>query len=113
MKTKLAIIIVALLLGGCSSNQLQLASSSIILADYGQTLRIASDPLHYEKNKIMGKNPSKTQVTAYFAGALLLHNVVGEHLEKHSSFWAKTYYWTVLVFESLVVNRNVNVGVKF
>jgi hypothetical protein len=104
------LLILALLLQGCSVPQLQVASTGLLLTDWAQTKEIASNDNYYERNPILGKNPSQNEVDAYFGTVAVANLIVGEVVEKK---YAKWYYWAMIALETAVVSHNINVGVRF
>lgn len=100
-----------LLLSGCSVKHLRMASTGLLVADWKQTQYIAahSDTYH-EKNPVLGRHPSRDIVNLYFAGVVLLHWNMKHVLTEHQSLW---YYTGVVLLETLVVSRNLQLGIRF
>jgi hypothetical protein len=104
------LLILALLLQGCSVPQLQVASTSLLVTDWAQTQEIARNPDYIEKNPILGENPSKGRVNLYFGAAVASNLLVGEIVEEK---YAKWYYWAIIALETAVITHNINMGVRF
>lgn len=109
---KLILIFLLATLAGCSTQQLKLTSSSLIIADWTQTRYIADNPQTYhENNPILGKHPSEDVVNIYFA-AWLVGNLLVDELpinEKTKTRW----YWLVTIVESALVAHNNSIGIGF
>lgn len=96
---------------GCSTRQLQVVSTGLLVADWQQTLVTTRNPnKFYEKNKILGKHPSESRVNVYFGTACLGNILVGELAPEGYSKW---FYYGVIALESVVVYRNIQVGIRF
>jgi len=78
--------------------------------DYQQTLQIAEDEDMYELNPFLGEDPSRERVNLHFAGSFALNYYIADKLNPK---YRKTYLTLVMMLESAVVNRNVQIGVKF
>lgn len=99
---------------------LQLAFTSLLLADWSQTLNIAEDSrnnyvihrpdgdyLHREENSILGEAPSSGKVNRYFAGTLIGHYVVARWLnDPWRNIWQSIWIYT----EYNVVTHNKRNG---
>ena len=64
----------------------------------------------YELNPFLGEDPSRERVNLHFAGSFALNYYIADKLNpKHR----KTYLTLMIMLESAVVNRNVQIGVNF
>ncbi len=78
--------------------------------DYQQTLQIVEDENRYELNPFLGENPSKDRVNMHFAGSFALNYFIADKLNSKNR---KKYLSIMVMFESAVINHNVQVGIKF
>lgn len=78
--------------------------------DYQQTLEIAADENRYELNPFLGEDPSKDRVNLHFAGSFVINYLIADRLSPRNR---KKYLTLMIMFESAVVNHNIQVGVKF
>jgi len=87
------------------------ASTATLIADWGQTRYTAANPdRYYEKNKILGEQPSLDAVDRYFTGAVLLNTTMFFVLpEKWQTYW----FAGLAGFELFIVGRNHTRGIKF
>lgn len=81
---------------------------SSLYIDYRQTLEIVEDPNYYETNSILGKYPTKGEVTAYFIGIALMDYVIADALENK-----KLFLTGVILVQSWFINHNVGIGIRF
>jgi len=94
---KILIIISLIFLSGCYTipidKQRILARETLVLSvmmkDYQQTIDIVKKPDEYsEQNKILGKNPSKSDINLYFISCALIHTGIAYILpEEYSKYW--------------------------
>ena len=91
------------------TNWFQVAANTTLVADWAQTRYIAHSDDHFEKNPIMGRNPSDNDVNKYFITAIILNNVIGELLPPT---YSKIFYASVTVVQTHVVLRNFSLGVR-
>ena len=93
---------------------LQAIYSGMIAADYAQTLHIARDPVHYyedESERFIGKHPSKRDVNAHFATALLGHAAISYLLPKpYRTIWQSVYI--ICEYNIIQENRNIGLGIS-
>lgn len=82
-------------------------------ADYLQTLQISkschSDGRYFETNPIMGRCPSQSDVTKYFAASTLVGLALHEVLPKKYKPYA-SYIWVSI--EATAVAHNASIGIK-
>ena len=116
----------AALMAGCSTSSTwrpvdtarEAVWMGVTLIDYGQTLNIASHPERWEeKNPILGKHPSRSQVNAYFAASALFHPAVSAVLPTDACVgpicdWRAAWQWMTISVEAGVVGHNYSLGVK-
>jgi len=111
---------------------LQAAYTVLHVVDWGQTHWISNNPTitHHESssnpdgsatfsswktyrqegNSILGKNPSKQKINAYFVSTLLLHTTISHFLpSKYRTAWQAV----TISLEGLVVSKNIKAGVEF
>ena len=105
------LLLVLVLLSGCSVSQLQKSTTALLAADYAQTLEIAKHPDQFwEMNPILGRHPSEDRVHAYFLTWLAINWLVGDRLPERVS---KPFYYTMLAVESWAVTNNISAGIRF
>lgn len=91
------------------TNWYQVAANGLTVMDWAQTRYIASSRRHEEHSPLLKRQPSKTQVDLYFAGGIVLMNVVGEWLPRE---WGDRFYIVAAGWEGGIVAHNVSVGVR-
>lgn len=86
-----------------------LLSTSLLVADWGQTRYITSAyPRYYESNVLLGERPSMRKVDTHFTLALTGNAVVGCALPKRY----RKYWWgAVSLLEAGYVANNYTIGV--
>jgi len=89
----------------------QLSANVLLAADWSQTLHIVESPDFEEKNKILGRNPSRGEVNTYFLSAIILTNLIGEFALDEKK--RKYFYIGVSAVQAKSVIRNYNMGVRF
>ncbi len=83
------------------------------VADWGQTLEIARNPVDYhEVNPVIGKHPSVRRVNLYMLSSAVVHAGVSYVLpEKVKVYWQ---YLSIGISAGCVArNYNIGLGVKF
>ena len=113
MKHLLPALILIALFSGWSDVDKSLYGAYLIIyaADWNQTLEIADNPEdYYENNPIIGEHPSRVAVNNWMAlglvGNYLVADVVGPK-------WRRPLIWTMIIAQGLVVNRNLQVGLRW
>jgi len=103
------IALVLLLIGGnAQADWVRNSMNTLIVVDWLQTRSITSDPNFIEANPLLGTNPTRKQVDAFFVTNLIIYNYVGEnHMGKHK----RAFYGTVGVIRLLTVLHNKKIGV--
>jgi len=103
-------LLLALLLVGWSdfsqASGWQVASNTLLIADWAQTLNIASRPDVSESNQILGAYPSRGAVNLYFISALIANNLLGD-------IYGDDWYILVSINQAAYVGTNAKVGIKF
>lgn len=88
----------------------EVAYQALLTIDWRQTLDIADKCGHttyYEQNPILGKCPSKSEVTAYFAAGALVHYGISRALPpKHRKWWQNV----TLTLQAGTVAHNASIG---
>lgn len=103
----LLVVLIVLLLTGCSASQF--AMNTLIVADWGQTRDIATNPDYYEANKILGTHPSIGDVNVYFITSLAAINV-GYYLMPVK--YRDTFALIVAARRSSSVFNNYSLGIR-
>lgn len=81
------------------------------VADWGQTLDIADHPEKWhEHNPILGNNPSRGRVNAYFITTAVLHPVVSAALPEPYRKW---WQYGTIGLEAVCVGNNARIGIGF
>lgn len=83
-------------------------AAALHLADWSQTLRIAEPGGWYEKNRILGPDPSRSDVNAYFAGTAVLLLVLASALPEYRT--ALLTGWITVGIVS--VGNNLALGIR-
>ncbi len=92
---------------------LQTAFSTILIADWTQTLHIARNPKKYNEGNplvrtFIGKHPSVGKVNAFVGSCLALHTLISYKLDKpYRGYWQ--LFW--IGMESDAVGSNYNMGI--
>ncbi len=85
-------------------------STFLIFADYGQTRYIASDDEYYERNIVLGRDPSIRSVNAYFVSALALNASAGIVLKPKN---AVRLWKFVSTMQAAMIINNKTIGIGF
>lgn len=78
-------------------------------ADYLQTKEIIRNPKFYERNLILGRDPTHNQVDAYFLGTALAHTAIAYLLPKR---YRRIWQCVFIGLEMRCVACNLNAGVR-
>jgi len=104
----LYLIVILVMLNGCSLKQITYtAALTTLAADWAQTKDLR-EMGHYEKNPIMGKQPSQEIVDLYFGSIFLA--VVASHYVLNDK-WAPWVYGAITLIETRSVWRNASRGI--
>ena len=87
----------------------QAAFLTLHAADYLQTKEIIRNPKFYERNLILGRDPSHNQVDAYFLGTALAHTAIACILPKR---YRRVWQCIFIGLEAGCVAHNLNAGVR-
>jgi hypothetical protein len=87
----------------------QLGYTALHIMDWSQTLDIESDSRYYERNSILGKDPSRGRVNTYFATTLGLHWLIARALPPK---WRSTFQAGTIAIQFGVVKDNFEAGVS-
>ena len=82
--------------------------NTLIVVDWLQTRSIVNNPNFIETNPLLGKEPTRKQVDAFFIANLLLLNYVGEN---NMGTRKGTFYGILTVERLLTVLHNKKIGV--
>ena len=85
-----------------------LLSSSLLLADWRQAHYIRQSPYHQETNLVLGRDPTRRQVNAYF-GTLMAANAAVFFLPKEKR---KIAWGAVIIYQAVSIATNKSIGVK-
>jgi hypothetical protein len=86
------------------------ATLATLAVDWGQTRHIAKNPdRFYEKNRILGANPSVGKVDAYFLGAMVGTVAVAQLLPRD---YRRLFLAGTLSMELSVIEQNRSIGIK-
>jgi hypothetical protein len=85
------------------------AYMALHVADWGQTRDGAIRPEYYEKNPIMGRNPSINEVDKYMLSTAILHAGITKSLPRK---YRDKFQLVTIGVEIGVVKRNASLGVK-
>jgi len=87
------------------------ASSLGLLGDYAQTRQIAQRDDRYERNPVLGRNPSTSDINKYF-GSLLLGNAALTQLppKYRRAAWGGL---TAAQLAAMAMNKKIGIGFKF
>lgn len=88
---------------------LQLSYTVLHILDWGQTLAIEDDPDYYERNSILGRDPSRGRINTYFATTLGLHWLIARALPPK---WRNTFQAGTIAIQFGVVKDNYEAGLS-
>jgi hypothetical protein len=88
---------------------LQLSYTALHIADWGQTLDIANHPNTIETNPILGNNPTRGEINAYFASTLALHWLIARVLPQK---WRSQFQLGTIALEFDVISENHSAGIR-
>lgn len=87
----------------------QLALTTLLILDWGQTRDIATNPRFHELNPLLGRNPSTGRVDNYFAATTVGHYLVSRALPpEYRRVWQ--YLW--IGSQTATVHWNYQMGVR-
>lgn len=89
----------------------QLALTGTLIADYGQTRSISRIPGLWERNKVLGRNPSDEKIALYFIGAGLVSYKVARALP--AGWQRQTFQYGVIALQVAVIAKNRKIGMRF
>ncbi len=78
------------------------------LIDWGQTQEIARNPDYYERNAILGRNPTEAEVNRYFILTGIGHHLIARWLDKYRL----PYQQATFFINFIAVTGNFTAGVK-
>ena len=87
----------------------QLGYTALHVMDWSQTLDIEQDPRYFERNSILGRDPSRGRVNTYFATTLGLHWLIARALPRK---WRNTFQAGTIAIQFGVVKDNLEAGVS-
>ncbi len=120
MKVILAALLIAVLSAPARADEwsktdigLQAAATALMVVDWGQTLKAASQTDKYcEMNPILGKHPSRGRVNTYFATAIIGHAAISHILpQDYRRIWQSVFIGVELAATS--INYQAGVKIKF
>ena len=83
---------------------------SLKTVDYMQTKKLVKDPLHHEKNPILGENPSQNTIDLYFATTAIGLTIIAHKLPPK---WRKGWLVAASVISGICIARNFSIGINF
>ena len=123
----IGIILIGALFSGCSSFELPkatswsqwdtnkrtafVASNIAIAADWGTSLNLTEryDEGYWEKNKILGRTPSRGDVNKYFIAKTMLNYNMARYMQEPWDTWS--LYFTTIA-HGKAANDNIGIGLK-
>ena len=82
---------------------------TLMAVDYLQTKEIARNSNYYERNLILGKNPSQNEVDLYFLSTAILHTGIAYYLpKKYRRYWQGVF----IGIQIGCVGHNYNIGIR-
>ena len=88
---------------------LESAFLGLWIIDWRQTRTIIKDPELAERNIILGRNPSLSEVDYYFLSGAILHLIISNALNPQ---WTERYQIFTIGNESAAVINNFGLGIK-
>lgn len=90
---------------------IQVLANTLHVLDWLQTLEVANHPDEWEEqNFILGKHPSSDEINLYFAGSMIVMNVISLSVPKS---WRYVTQGVWIGFEGKSVLANYQLGVRF
>jgi hypothetical protein len=80
------------------------------VADWGQTLDIENHPNIHETNPILGEDPNRSAINAFFVGTGLLHAGISYILPRP---YREVWQYVSIGYRFSYVEQNHNLGLKF
>jgi hypothetical protein len=77
--------------------------------DWGQTREISVNPEYYEKNPILGEEPTLQEVNRYFAVCILGNYFISKVLPKS---WRRKWQAGSILNQIYYINNNYELGIK-
>lgn len=87
------------------------ASSLGLLGDYAQTRQIKNRDDRYERNPVLGKNPSTNDINKYFGSLMVANALLTQAPQKYRQNAWKAL--TAAQIASIIKNRSIGIGFKF
>lgn len=87
----------------------QVGYTLLHIVDWGQTLDIENHPRHFERNPILGRHPSRSEVHTYFATTLGLHWLIARALPRK---WRNHFQASTIAIQFGVVKDNFEGGIS-
>lgn len=107
-----AIALLVLYAQGCYAGGLTVLETNVVkllMDDRTQTHVIATDPLHYETNRILGTRPNPERIDGYFAGAACLYAIGTQVLDGQPS---KILSHAVMFLQGYAIANNIARNVR-
>lgn len=105
----IALLLLSFGVSAADINWYRVAANTTLTIDWLQTREISRNDDFYETNRILGEQPSSSDVDKYFAASILLTNIIGEILPgKYGDY----FYLTVAIIETKVVAKNYTLGIR-
>lgn len=102
--------LILILLLCCSCSKMELATNTLLVADWSQTRQIAKNPdKYYEQNIILGMHPSEGKVNGYFAACILGNTILHRTLPKK---YRSLYQAGLIAVQIGVIQNNYNIGLQ-
>lgn len=79
------------------------------IIDWGQTREIAVNPKYYEKNKILGENPTLHEVNRYCIICIAGNYLIAKALPNN---WRRKWQAGSILFQTYYINNNYELGIK-
>lgn len=87
----------------------QVVYTALHVIDWGQTLHTAESDDYYERNPVLGENPSRGEVNTYFALTGLAHYAVSRALPPR---YRRVWQYVTITNQAVAVGNNFRIGVK-
>jgi hypothetical protein len=103
------------LVNGCGWSKADIyrhgAFTALMAIDYAQTMKIADNPNDYhERNPILGNNPSRAEVTAYFLTSYAIVTALAVVLPTEIRPYLQ---YGAIGVEAVTVGNNLSIGLGF
>ncbi len=93
----------------CSCSAIEIATNSLLVADWAQTRQIPDDTEIQETNFFLGENPSKSRVDNYFMSAIAINTALHRYLSEN---YLPYYQTSLIAIQVGAIANNYQLGLE-